>query len=434
MKTGFRRHRADYSRIITGACFSIQAVGVGIYISYGVFFNPLLEAFDWPRAAISGASSAAFFITGLFAMVVGRLNDRFGPRILMSIGAIFLGLGFGLMSQVSTLLQLYLVFGLVFGIGLSSVDVIALTTITRWYSLNRGKMTGIVKVGTGAGQFTIPIIASFLIAWTGFQNAFIIMGAGAFVLLMAIAQFLYRDPDIYYGAGTGACVTGGAAVNAVADATAVAGAAGPAGAAAYAGIRPVQTAGMDFSQALKSAKLWLLCLSYLLIAFCLMSVMIHIVPHGRDMGIPPHRAAGVLAAIGAVSMLGRFASGMLIDRTGSKTIMVICFVLLLTALAWLTRADALWKLYTFAMVYGIAHGGFFTAISPIVAELFGIRAHGSLFGIVVFSGTTGGAVGPFVTGFLFDMFQNYAAAFLVLIVIACTAFGLVLCLRVRSQP
>jgi MFS family permease len=429
MKTGFRRRRADYSRIITGACFSIQAVGVGIYISYGVFFNPLLEFFDWPRAAISGASSAAFFITGLFAMVVGRLNDRFGPRLLMSIAAVFLGLGFGLMSQVSTLFQLYLVFGLIFGIGLSSVDVIALTTITRWYSLNRGKMTGIVKVGTGAGQFTIPIIASFLIAWTGFQNAFIIMGASALVLLIAIAQFLHRDPDIYYGAGTDATVTVGTA----ADATAVAGAAGPAGAAACSGIRPVQTAGMDFSQALKSAKLWLLCLSYLLTAFCLMSVMIHIVPHGRDMGIPPHRAAGVLAAIGAVSMLGRFASGMLIDRTGSKTIMVICFVLLLTALAWLTRADALWKLYTFAMVYGIAHGGFFTAISPMVAELFGIRAHGSLFGIVVFSGTTGGAVGPFVTGFLFDMFQNYAAAFLVLIGIACIAFTLILCLKIEIR-
>ena len=429
MKNGFRRLRADYSRVITGACFSIQAVGVGIYISYGVFFNPLLEAFEWPRAAISGASSAAFFITGMFAMVVGRFNDRFGPRILMSIAAVFLGLGFGLMSQVSTLFQLYLVFGLIFGIGLSSVDVIALTTITRWYSRNRGKMTGIVKVGTGAGQFTIPIIASFLIAWTGFQNAFIIMGASAFVLLLAIAQFLHRDPDKYFGTAAGA-----AAAPDTDAAAGAAGAAGPAVTAAFAGIRPVQTAGMDFSQAFKSAKLWLLCLSYLLTAFCLMSVMIHIVPHARDMGIPPHRAAGVLAAIGAVSMLGRFASGMLIDRTGSKTIMVICFVLLLTALAWLTRADALWKLYTFAMVYGIAHGGFFTAISPIVAELFGIRAHGSLFGIVVFSGTTGGAVGPFVTGFLFDMFQNYAAAFLVLIGIACIAFGLMLCLRVKKNP
>ena len=129
-------------------------------------------------------------------------------------------------------------------------------------------------------------------------------------------------------------------------------------------------------------------------------------------------------------MAGRFAGGMLIDRTGSKPIMVICFILLLTALLWLTQADALWEMYVFAMIYGIAHGGFFTAISPMVAELFGIRSHGSVFSIAVFFGTTGGALGPFVTGLLFDRFLNYTAAFSILILIAAIAFVLMLCLKV----
>ena len=404
-----RKNRDSYGHIITAACFSIQAVGVGTYISYGVFFNPLMEAFDWSRGAIAGASSIAFFITGLFGMVVGRLNDRVGPRVLMSIAAVFLGLGFALTSQVSTLLQLYLVFGLVFGIGLSAVDVIALSTIARWFAGNRGKMTGIVKVGTGAGQFFLPILASFFIAVFGYQTAFIILGITAFALLMTIAQFLYRDPDIYDAGQTGTAV-------------AVAPVSGTV-------VRPVQTAGIDYSLALKSPRLWLLCLSNLLLVFCLMSVMLHIVPYARDMGIPPHRAAGILAAIGAVSMAGRFAGGLLIDHTGSKRIMVISFILLLTALAWLTRADTLWELYAFAVIYGIAHGGFFTAISPIVAELFGIRSHGGLFGIVVCFGTTGGALGPFVTGLLFDRFLNYTAAFTTLILIAAIAFVLMLCLK-----
>lgn len=403
------RNRDSYGHIITAACFSIQAVGVGTYISFGVFFTPLMEAFDWSRAAIAGASSAAFFITGLFGMMVGRLNDRIGPRLLMSIAAVFLGLGFALMSQVSTLLQLYLVFGLVFGIGLSAVDVIALTTIARWFSGNRGKMTGIVKVGTGAGQFFIPILASVLIAAFGYRTAFIILGFAAFALLMAIAQFLYRDPDIYDTGQTGTAV--------------------PVAPVSGTVIRPVQTAGIDYSLALKSPRLWLLCLSNLLLVFCLMSIMLHIVPYARDMGIPPHRAAGVLATIGAVSMAGRFAGGLLIDRTGSKRIMILSFILLLLALFWLTRADTLWGLYAFATVYGIAHGGFFTAISPIVAELFGIRSHGGLFGIVVCFGTTGGALGPFVTGLLFDRFLNYAFAFSALILIAAMAFVLMLCLK-----
>ena len=389
------------SHTITAACFSIQAVGIGVYIAYGVFFNPLMETFGWSRASISGASSVAFIFMGLLGILIGRLNDRFGPRILMSIAAVFFGLGFSLVSGVSALWQLYICFGLVFGIGLGAIDVIALTTIARWFSENRGKMTGIVKVGTGAGQFAFPILASFLIAGLGWQNAFLIIGIFAFVFLFAFAQVLERDPE-------------------------------------SAGLKPTvnkkdtrfsQTYGLPFSLALKTRALWLLCLTNLLLVFCLMSVLVHIVPHARDIGIPPHRAAGVLSAIGAVSMLGRFATGMAIDRIGSKRIMTVCFILLLTSLLWLIRADTVWKLYAFAGIYGVAHGGFFTAISPIMVELFGIRAHGSLFGMVVFFGTIGGALGPFFTGGLFDMSQSYTPAFWLLLAISAVSWGCLLGLK-----
>ncbi|RJQ71864.1 MAG: MFS transporter [Desulfobacteraceae bacterium] len=73
-------------------CFSIQALGIGIYIALGIFFKPLMEEFGWSRAAIAGASSTAFFSMGLFGVIAGRLNDRFGPRRLMSVAALLLGL------------------------------------------------------------------------------------------------------------------------------------------------------------------------------------------------------------------------------------------------------------------------------------------------------------------------------------------------------
>jgi MFS family permease len=118
-----------YSYVIVAACFGIQAIGVGAYFSYGVFINQLSSEFGWSRATISGASSAAFFLMGLLGIFVGRLNDRIGPRKVMTVTSSFFGLGLLLMSRLDAVWQLYLFYGVIIGIGLSSVDVIALTAI-----------------------------------------------------------------------------------------------------------------------------------------------------------------------------------------------------------------------------------------------------------------------------------------------------------------
>ena len=73
------------------------------------------------------------------------------------------------------------------------------------------------------------------------------------------------------------------------------------------------------------------------------------------------------------------------------------------------------------------NGGFFTVLSPTVAELFGTGSHGVLFGIILFSGTIGGSVGPIMTGLFFDVTGSYRIAFLVLILIAL--LGLILITR-----
>jgi MFS family permease len=80
-----KKDKFSYGYVIIAACFGIQAIGVGTYISYGVFFNPLISEFGWSRAAISGASSIAFFLMGLFGIFVGRLNDKIGPRNVMAV-------------------------------------------------------------------------------------------------------------------------------------------------------------------------------------------------------------------------------------------------------------------------------------------------------------------------------------------------------------
>ena len=139
--------------------------------------------------------------------------------------------------------------------------------------------------------------------------------------------------------------------------------------------------------------------------------------------------AGVLSTIGGVSMAGRAIMGMINDRIGGKRSLLVCFVILLTSLLWLQISRPAWMLFAFAVLYGFTHGAFFTVMSPTVAELFGTASHGTLFGIILFSGTIGGSVGPLLTGYLFDVTGSYRFAFLMLTALAVVGFLLVVFLR-----
>jgi MFS family permease len=301
--------------------------------------------------------------------------------------------------------QLYLLYGVVVGIGLSTHEVITLSTVARWFVRRRGMMSGIVKVGTGSGQLLVPLIAAILIAAYGWRNAYLIIGAAALVILVTVAQMLRRDPQ-----GMGLLPDGDNA--------------GSSGTEAGSGEQ-----GVPLKAALRTRAFWTLCVAEFTIIFCLLTIVVHIVPHGTDLGLPPMTAAGVLSTIGGVSMLGRIVMGTASDRIGGKSSLILCFILLLCGLIWIQVTKEGWMLFLFAAVYGFAHGGFFTVLSPTVAELFGTGSHGVIFGIVLFSGSIGGALGPLLAGHAFDVTGSYGIVFLVLTGLAMVGFILVTLLR-----
>jgi MFS family permease len=288
------------------------------------------------------------------------------------------------MSRLDSIWQLYLFYGVIVGAGLSSIDIIALSTIARWFANNRGMMTGIVKVGTGAGQFTVPLISSLLITYYGWRTAYIVTGGAVLIILVSIAQLLRRDPGIVDP---------------------------PDRETEFDTPKTLRTEeGLTRREAFCTGQFWMICAANLMAVFCLMMILVHIAPLAQDIGLSIAKAAGVLSTIGGVSIAGRFITGICIDRIGSKKMLIFCFMLLITGLLWLQISWQFWMLYAFAGVYGLAHGGFFTAISPIVAEYFGIRAHGALFGILVFFGALGGSVGPVAAGYIFDVTGSYGPA------------------------
>jgi len=393
-----------YGYVIAAACFAIQATGIGTHVAFGIFFKPLLADFGWPRAALAGAHSLAFVLSGFLGILVGRLNDRFGPRVVLTVTALFFGTGLFLMSTVHSLWQIYLFYGILVGIGFSPVDVIALSITARWFVRRSGMMSGIVKVGTGTGQLIIPFAASMLITAYGWRTSYILIAVFVTLMLAGMGQFLRRDPSKMGLVPDGDTQTG--------------------------------TTGFDFAEkgispglAIRTRQFWTICLTNLTVVFSLMIIILHIVPHGMDIGYSATTAAGILSTIAGASMAGRMLMGLAGDRAGNRACMIFCYFLLILAFLWLQVARELWMLYLFAVVYGVGHGGHFTLISPLVAEHFGIRFHGVLFGIVLFAGTVGGAMGPILAGYIFDITGSYGSALWTGAAFLAMGLGLLLSLR-----
>jgi len=399
-----RQPKFYYGWFIVIVAFSIQMVVWGIFTSFGVFLNPLLDEFGWERATISGAHSSAFLILGLASIVVGRMGDRFGPRLVMAGCGFFLGLGYLLMSQINTVWQLYLFYGLVVGIGASGTDVLLLSTVARWFVKKRGMVSGMVKVGTGVGMLIMPIVANWLITEHGWRDSYLILGSVALVFVVSAALFLRRDPSqkglVPYGEGE----ANASSPNAVGR-------------------------GFSLREAIGTRQFWMLCAIYLFIFFCAQVIVVHINPYAQDIGISAANAASILATVGGASIVGRLVMGSAGDRVGNRLVTIICFVIIVVVLSWLQWANELWMLFLFAVIYGFAHGGFFAIISPLIAELFGLSSHGAIFGIIIFSGTIGGALGPFLAGRIFDVTGGYQLAFLICAAVAVAALILALLLR-----
>ena len=147
-----------YGYFVVIVAFVVMLVGYGLYTIFGVFFNPLINEFGWTRAITSGAFSLSMIVSGVLGVVMGGLNDRFGPRIVLTVCGCFLGIGFLLMSQVHSVWQLYLFYGVIISIGVSGIWVPLLSSVARWFVKRRSLMTGVVIAGTGIGGLIEPPI------------------------------------------------------------------------------------------------------------------------------------------------------------------------------------------------------------------------------------------------------------------------------------
>ena len=386
------------------AIFSIMVVAGGIWASFGVFFEPMLTEFGWTRATLSGAASLRMFIAALLGIAGGRLTDKFGPRPVVTVCGLFLGLGFFLMSRINTIGQLYLVFGVITGVGMGGLFVPVISTVARWFAKRRGMMTGIVLSGAGLGTIIMPPLATWLITTYGWRTAYTIIGLAAMAVIVPATQFIKRDPT---------------QVRQLPD--------GENGVKAESLGLP--TSSLPLRGAIHTRQFWILSAVFGSIWFSSIAITVHIVIHAIDLGIPAASAANILAIMGGVGIAGRILIGSAADRIGHKPVFIIGFTLIVVSLLWLLAAKELWALYLFAVIFGLGFSGLLVLQSLLAARLFGLGSLSVIIGSVEFVSAALSIPSAIVTGYIFDIMGSYQLAFLILVGVSIIGLMLTLLLR-----
>jgi MFS family permease len=392
-----------YGYIVVIAAFLMMVAMYGMRLSFGVFFKPMIADFGWSRALTSGAFSISVLIQGVFGFILGKLTDRLGPRIVMTICGILLGSGYLLMSQINTAWHLYLFYSVIIGIGMGGAFVPLLSTVARWFSKRRGLMTGIAIAGLGAGNFIMPPVIEWLISSNGWKTTFVICGIGVLIVVVVFAQLLKRDPSKIQEVK-------------------------------YAGNMKKQETrsihqGLTLKEAIRTVQFWIVFALYICLGFALMSPSIHIVPHTTDLGISAVIAASILAAMGLAGIPGGILLGSIADKIGNRRVYVICFILMAFGLYGLVPAKEVWLLFILGALANFGGSGGGTCESTFVAELFGIKEHGSIFGLANMGFVVGAAIGPFILGYIFDITGSYQLAFLLCGIISTAGIILALVLK-----
>src|SRR4030043_157491 len=157
------RGRFYYGWAILIICLILITISYGIRFSFGIFFISLEQEFSLTRALTSGIFSVYMILCAIFAFVGGWVADRYGPKKVLLVMAVFTFLGLALTSQVSSLWQLLLSYSLLVAIGTGPMFTIVTSESVRWFISRRGLALAVVTCGVGLGSIWIaPVAAHFI--------------------------------------------------------------------------------------------------------------------------------------------------------------------------------------------------------------------------------------------------------------------------------
>jgi MFS family permease len=397
-----------YGWVLVAIAFVTMAVGVNARTAFSLLFPPILDEFGWERGLTAGAFSFGFLLSAVLSPFIGRLMDYRGPRVVIEIGVLLMGVGLLLAALIDKPWQLYLTLGALVGSGVNCLAYTAQSLyLTNWFVQRRGLALSIAFSGVGIGSIIILPWLQGLIASAGWRAACRSLGVLVLVLLAPLNLLLKRRPE---DLGIGA------------DGEAFAHRAGSLNRSANVVDREWAAVDWTLGRALRTSRFWWIAVGLFCGLFSWYAVQVHQTKYLIEIGFSPTAAAWALGWVSLVAIPGQIALGHLSDRVGREwvwTIGNIGFVICCLALIRLAGVPSPLLLYVMVVAQGVLGYGLTSVMGAIPAEIFEGRHYGSIFGAVMVAAIVGGAAGPWVAGTLHDAVGSYAPAFW--IAIGCCA-------------
>jgi sugar phosphate permease len=403
-----RYSRFFYGWVIVGISVLGMILVYGIRHAFSVFFPPILNEFGWERGSTAVMLSLNILIYGFLAPVAGSLGDRWKPRRIMPLGIIILGLATASCAFASELWHFYVLFGVLMPVGsaFSGWPILA-PAVANWFAKRRGLVLGLGHMGGGL-SFAYGMFAEFAISQLGWRSAFFVM-AGILVALMLPLYLLFFH---YRPQSRGMRPYGAAEPSGIETPK-------PGTVSVENGVSRDWT----LARAMRTYQLWLMVLSYALYwGVGAYLVLAHQVKFTVDAGYSGILSASVFGLFG-IFLAGGEACGFISDWLGRERTITLAAILSIGALVILllvkdTTHPAL--LYLYATCFGYGAGLYSPTIVAGMADIFHGRHFGGIGALLLTGMGVGGAIGPWLGGYIYDISGSYSSGF----ILSMACFGL----------
>ena len=388
-----------YGWVLVAVAFVTMAVGVNARTAFSLLFPAILDEFGWDRGVTAGAFSFGFLVSALVTPFVGWLMDLRGPRPVIELGVVAMGVGLLFAGLIHEPWQLYLTLGALVGGGVNCLAYTGQSLyLTNWFVRRRGLALSIAFSGVGIGSITILPWQGWMIGTAGWRSACVWLGILVLALLGPLNLLLKRRPEDLGLEPDGMLSSGSASTDRAAN------------------VVDHAWAAVDWTlgRALRTHRFWWVAAGYFCGLYSWYAVQVHQTKYLIEIGFAPSKAAWALGAVSLVAIPGQIAFGHLSDRIGREWRWMIGnlgFVVCCAALVLLRHSPTAPLLFVMVLAQGTLGYSLTSVMGAIPAEIFEGRHFGRIFGTVMVAAIIGGAAGPWVTGVLYDATGSYAIAF-----------------------